>query len=564
MIAAVDLQVSEYEKKQKLLEILSKVENKTYTKLKNGHVFRKQDLIKKQRTLLYEGLVYWKTATGRFKDILALLLNDVMLFLQEKDQKYIFAAVDQKPAVIALQKLIVREVANEERGMFLISASSTGPEMYEIHTSSKEERSHWMRQIQEAVERYILEHWLPLDRKITEARVAKIQKCQVLLNNQDQQICNYLEEKLNIYAKLGNMSGFEEVQAEPHLLIKPDSGETPQVASLLAAALKEGKSVFTYEVFFFFSPSAPSVNQGDSNSLVASHCNEKGHIFNFVATKIAIIEQLIEIVTAFCFDEKAALTIQDTHIEINKLLLQEHERSSLSHSPRSTFFLEQEKHRNLKEEFANIHKLQQQFQQEQQRWHRECEQQQQAHETRESRLLEKEKECCSQEELLCKNREELDSQFQDYQQNLQRLQESQRMVEKERETVRLQQNILHHWKHNHQSNLPAVISSGNNEIMGPLHLDSFCGENSAIIKETLVQMSLNHLNRSNSLAYQDCGNSVNLTDSDLPRRTENQANFNMDISCQQTFTADLSKSTEPRHHPSSNTNQSDACNNRKL
>lgn len=46
--------------------------------------------------------------------------------------------------------------------MFLISASSTGPEMYEIHTSSKEERSHWMRQIQEAVERYILERWLPL------------------------------------------------------------------------------------------------------------------------------------------------------------------------------------------------------------------------------------------------------------------------------------------------------------------------------------------------------------------------------------------------------------------
>lgn len=72
----------------------------------------------------------------------------------------------------------------------------------------------------------------------------------VLLNNQDQQICNYLEEKLNIYAKLGNMSGFEEVHAEPHLLIKPDSGETPQVASLLAAALKEGKSLSTYKVFF--------------------------------------------------------------------------------------------------------------------------------------------------------------------------------------------------------------------------------------------------------------------------------------------------------------------------
>lgn len=61
---------------------------------------------------------------------------------------------DQKPPVIALQKLIVREVANEERGMFLISASAAGPEMYEVHTSSKEERNTWMRLIREAVERY--------------------------------------------------------------------------------------------------------------------------------------------------------------------------------------------------------------------------------------------------------------------------------------------------------------------------------------------------------------------------------------------------------------------------
>lgn len=62
---------------------------------------------------------------------------------------------DQKPPVIPLQKLIVREVANEERGMFLISASAAGPEMYEVHTSSKEERNTWMRLIREAVERCV-------------------------------------------------------------------------------------------------------------------------------------------------------------------------------------------------------------------------------------------------------------------------------------------------------------------------------------------------------------------------------------------------------------------------
>lgn len=63
---------------------------------------------------------------------------------------------DQKPPVISLQKLIVREVANEERGMFLISASSAGPEMYEVHTASKDERNAWMRLIREAVERCVV------------------------------------------------------------------------------------------------------------------------------------------------------------------------------------------------------------------------------------------------------------------------------------------------------------------------------------------------------------------------------------------------------------------------
>lgn len=60
---------------------------------------------------------------------------------------------DNKPSVISLQKLIVREVAHEEKAMFLICASSNEPEMYEIHTTSKEERNSWMTHIRQAVER---------------------------------------------------------------------------------------------------------------------------------------------------------------------------------------------------------------------------------------------------------------------------------------------------------------------------------------------------------------------------------------------------------------------------
>lgn len=64
-----------------------------------------------------------------------------------------FPGQDNKPSVISLQKLIVREVAHEERAMFLICASSNQPEMYEIHTASKEERNAWITNIRQAVER---------------------------------------------------------------------------------------------------------------------------------------------------------------------------------------------------------------------------------------------------------------------------------------------------------------------------------------------------------------------------------------------------------------------------
>lgn len=39
--------------------------------------------------------------------------------------------------------------------MFLISASSVGPEMYEVHTASRDERNAWMKHIRQAAERYV-------------------------------------------------------------------------------------------------------------------------------------------------------------------------------------------------------------------------------------------------------------------------------------------------------------------------------------------------------------------------------------------------------------------------
>ncbi|XP_010334823.3 rho guanine nucleotide exchange factor 28 isoform X2 [Saimiri boliviensis] len=579
MIATVDLKVNEYEKNQKWLEILNKIENKTYTKLKNGHVFRKQALISEERTLLYDGLVYWKTATGRFKDILALLLTDVLLFLQEKDQKYIFAAVDQKPSVISLQKLIAREVANEERGMFLISASSAGPEMYEIHTNSKEERNNWMRRIQQAVESCPEEKGgrtseSDEERRKAEARVAKIQQCQEILTNQDQQICAYLEEKLHIYAELGELSGFEDVHLEPHLLIKPDAGEPPQAASLLAAALKEaeslqvavkasqmgdgtqsgedscGDSVLTDALGSQDAPGSltaftggregrgcsdvdPGI-QGVVTDLAVSDAGEKVECRNIPGSSQSEIIQAIQNLTRLLYSLQAALTIQDSHIEIHRLVLQQHEGLSPGHSVLRGGPWQDQKSRDVgrqREELANVHELQHQLQQEQRRWLRRCDQQQRAQAARESWLQERERECQSQEELLLRSRGELDLQLQEYQHSLERLREGQRLVETERARMRAQQSLLSHWKQGRQRSLPAAFLPDGPEVIELNRSESLCHENSFFINEALVQMSFNTFNKPNpSVIHKDADCPTTQSNSDLVRTSENQVDLKTDLS----------------------------------
>ncbi|RLW05268.1 hypothetical protein DV515_00005216 [Chloebia gouldiae] len=639
IIAAVDLKVNEYEKKQKLLEILCRTENKTYTKLKNGHVFRKQDLMRKERILLHEGVVYWKTATGRFKDTLALLLTDVLLFLQEKDQKYIFAAVDQKPSVISLQKLIVREVANEERGMFLISASSAGPEMYEVHTSSKEERNNWMRHIQEAVEscpeeeEEIKMSESDEDRRTAEAKAYRIQKYQESLSNQDQQICSYLEEKLRIYAELGNMCGFDDVHVEPHLLIKADSGETPQAASLLAAALREvnlrieytlskpmtvmerggafselerplqigkmirgtsrhltKKNMKSFESLHIavttsqvsetdrlpeesteeisvkhrFTMSeilesvlgdaekkeieeSPEIDLSVENEMAGADLEDEGGSMNFSGSTGTEIVQAIQNLTRLLYSMQAALAIQDSHKEIHRLLLQEIEKTSRSHGSRLNLVLEQEKYPNLEKqrvELANIHRMKQQFQQEQQRWVRECDQRQREQEARAARLEQRERECKSEEELLEQSRLRLALQLQEYQQSLERLQEGQKMVERERDSVKMQKKLVWHWKHGQQNSL--FSHTGDYEIMGHNQVDSLHGENAFYFNEAVVCVSLRRINRSNSsLVYEDGVYGMNISNSDVAETSENQVDLEMDTSCQPALTSALWKSTSP-------------------
>ncbi|XP_039470461.1 A-kinase anchor protein 13-like isoform X6 [Oreochromis aureus] len=208
LITAVDNKVNQQEKKQRLKEVYSRTDSKSIMRMKSGQMFAKEDLIR-GRKLLHDGALQLKNSAGRLKDVHAMLLTDVLVFLQEKDQKYVFASLDQRSTVISLHKLIVREVANEERGLFLITAGTEKPEMVEVLASSKEERNTWMAIIQDAMQcmEKDKDEGLPSeteeDRKQQENRAKEIRE---LLQRKDEQIISLLEEKIHIFRELGNCS----------------------------------------------------------------------------------------------------------------------------------------------------------------------------------------------------------------------------------------------------------------------------------------------------------------------------------------------------------------------
>lgn len=61
-ISQVNDQVREYENAARLREISLRLEPKSVGRLKDGKLFRREDLIQGNRTLLHEGAVTWKSA----------------------------------------------------------------------------------------------------------------------------------------------------------------------------------------------------------------------------------------------------------------------------------------------------------------------------------------------------------------------------------------------------------------------------------------------------------------------------------------------------------------------
>ncbi|XP_040911816.1 rho guanine nucleotide exchange factor 18a isoform X2 [Toxotes jaculatrix] len=481
-ISQVDTQVSEYEKASRLREIILRLEPKSQGRLKDGQVFRREDLNQGNRTLLHEGAVTWKFS-GRQKDIHAVLLSDVLLLLQEKDQKLVFASVDNKPPVISLQRLIVREVAHDDKAMFLIYACTSGfPEMYEIHTGSKEERVNWMALIQKAVEHCPQEEAYHEDN-------AKLQQYQDALEKMDDQIILSLTKKQQIFAALYKSATDQEA---PHqrLLLRGDATDLLQGETLLKGAIIEVENLLSLFLSQRRDPDLEMDENGDvaetsgssedspvcvsnttsnpeiqetfySEGLEQSADDDRPPVPNCHSASshfpgVEVCDRVMMIAKRL-HSLLAVIAQQDSHIELQRAF----QSNSQQPARHYNVLLEQERQRNLekqKEELANFHKRQAQHQEEQQRWEKERERQRIQIERLESQLQQREEECGKWEERLNAEKAELESQKESYQQDLERLRESTKSVEKEKEQLTQEKKRLEQLQEKLKSKYPGFFN----------------------------------------------------------------------------------------------------------
>ncbi|XP_035485140.2 A-kinase anchor protein 13 isoform X2 [Scophthalmus maximus] len=484
VIAAVDSKVNEHEKRRRLKDFHGRMDGKSIMMRKSGQIFAREDLLR--RRLIHDGALQLKNSQGRLKDVHALLLSDVFIFLQEKDQKYVFAMLDQRSTVISLQKLIIREVANEERGLFLITAGIEKPEMMEVLASSKDERNTWIQLIQEAMQSMEKDEdeGIPSETEDDKRQLeTKAKEMRDLLRQKDTEIMSLLEEKVRLFRGMweGSSPAAEACQQAEPFFRSACSLEPPRGASIMKDALQEVETLQAL-VNGSLGGAMASVQEGvgvgpvclprraetfggfDSHQMHSSKSGDRDEGEDTVgdlrrtesdsvlkkggnANLLLLLKRNSEVLHSvsnlhlLLSTLQAVVVQQDSFIEDQRQALSERSSSctSLSRPPsRPSSLVEQEKQRSLekqRQELASLQRQQAAHAEEKRRREREWEFRGEQLSEREVLVHIQEEEVLKQHKKLEQEKQELHRKKEEYQKDLERLRDAQRKLERDRESV---------------------------------------------------------------------------------------------------------------------------------
>ncbi|XP_012968364.1 rho guanine nucleotide exchange factor 12 isoform X2 [Mesocricetus auratus] len=150
----VNQAVKEAENKQRLEDYQRRLDtsNLKLSEYPNVDELRNLDLTK--RKMIHEGPLVWKVNRDKSIDLYTLLLEDILVLLQKQDDRLVLrchskilaSTADSKHTfspVIKLSTVLVRQVATDNKALFVISMSDNGAQIYELVAQTVSEKTVW-------------------------------------------------------------------------------------------------------------------------------------------------------------------------------------------------------------------------------------------------------------------------------------------------------------------------------------------------------------------------------------------------------------------------------------
>jgi len=231
ILVNVNGQVAEKERAQRLIEIYNRLDAKSSIQV-DGRKFKKSDFLLDNRKLLFEGLGTLvnpaiNPGSGRGNRspapllVNVVVLSDVVVFLQDVNQKYSFINPDNRSGLVPVHTLIAKEKAgSDNKALSIISTSDKEPEVYEISIVQPRDRQDWISGIRRAVDMSVggstdqseLESESQQAKKKLESKYMKLRQMTGELRGRDMEMGRIMEDKMRLLIEM-----FDEIGVE-HLL----------------------------------------------------------------------------------------------------------------------------------------------------------------------------------------------------------------------------------------------------------------------------------------------------------------------------------------------------------
>lgn len=157
VVQRVNTLMARIEDNKKLAEIQNHLDITSLAKAKHPTAREFADLDLSKRRVLHQGTLTWKFSKGKDINVHALLLEDILVLLEKKENRFIVKCRKRGglrhktifSPIIKLNNLSVRSMATDRNSIYVMDASEP-PQLLQLEASSFSERNKWIDVLEKA------------------------------------------------------------------------------------------------------------------------------------------------------------------------------------------------------------------------------------------------------------------------------------------------------------------------------------------------------------------------------------------------------------------------------